>query len=164
MISKRIVAPLIIVIIASGIGGVLTAQKVTQNRLQKVQQASNSPANASTETPEALPETVTDNTTPGRYQDYSDTAANEPYDKTILFFFASWCPECRAFKQAIQSGAIPDGVQILEVNYDTASELKQKHGVTLQTTFVLVNSTGDTQAKWVGYEKDKSIAAMLENL
>ena len=47
----------------------------------------------------------------GYYGDYTDArAADRSYDKTILFFHATWCSECRAFEQAIQSGAVPAGV------------------------------------------------------
>ena len=101
---------------------------------------------------------------PGRYAAYDESlVAAAGYDETILFFHASWCPECRAFEQAIESSMIPDGVQILKVNYDTASELKQQHAVTLQSTFVKVTSSGEQISKWVGYGKDKSVDAIREN-
>lgn len=108
----------------------------------------------------------TDTTTlsEGRYVTYSDGAVREgTYTDTILFFHASWCPECRAFEQAIEASAIPDGVQILKVDYDTSDSLKSAHGVTLQSTFVKVNADGDKLSSWVGYGKDKSINAVLEN-
>ena len=100
----------------------------------------------------------------GRYLDYSPALIAETgYNDTILFFYAPWCPECRAFDQSIATSTIPDGVQILKVDYDNSSKLRQQYQVTLQSTFVKVNTNGDRQSLWVGYEKDKSLNTILEN-
>ncbi len=101
----------------------------------------------------------------GRYTDYSaENVANQEYSQTIVFFYAPWCPECRAFKKAITENSIPDGVQILETDFDSSTDLKKKYGVTQQTTFVRVNSAGELQKKWPGYGKDKSIDLVLEGV
>lgn len=104
----------------------------------------------------------------GYYGDYTDArAADRSYDTTILFFHAPWCSECRAFEQAIQSGTVPAGVQILKVDYDTRTDLRQKYGVRIQSTFVELDDDDDQNANhdvWVGYGKDKSIDAILRNL
>ncbi len=101
----------------------------------------------------------------GRYELYTTEAVSATgYDKTVLFFHASWCPECRAFEQAINDSTIPAGVQILKVDYDTSVDLRQEYGVTLQSTFVSVSDDGAEVSKWVGYGKDKSVEAILENL
>lgn len=101
----------------------------------------------------------------GRYQGYSEAAvADANYQTTIVFFYAPWCPECRAFKQAIESGPLPDGVQVLETDFDKSTELKEKYGVTLQSTFVRVNTAGELQKKWSGYGQDKSLANVLDNV
>lgn len=100
----------------------------------------------------------------GRYTDYSASlVAASGYSETILFFHAAWCPECRAFEQAIKAESIPDGVQILKVDYDNSDDLRQKYGVTIQSTFVKVNTSGDRVTTWVGYGRDKSLSAVLEN-
>lgn len=104
-------------------------------------------------------------TSEGRYTSYSSEAvADQGYSTTVVFFFAPWCPECQAFKKAIDESDIPAGTQILEASYDNETELKSKYGVTIQTTFVRVNSNGDLQKKWVGYNKDKSLQAVLDNV
>lgn len=101
----------------------------------------------------------------GRYTAYSESdLSTEGYDTNVVFFYAPWCPECRAFKGAINSSQIPAGVQILETDYDSSTELKSKYGVTLQSTFVKVDDSGGLQKKWVGYGKDKSLATVLSNL
>ena len=104
-------------------------------------------------------------TAEGRYTSYStEKIYDEKYLESIIFFYAPWCPECRAFKTSITGGQIPDGVQFLEADYDGSTDLKKHFGVTLQSTFVRVNSVGDLQKKWVGYGKDKSLATILENV
>ena len=101
----------------------------------------------------------------GRYEPYEPGKLSaEGYSQTILFFHAVWCPECRAFETAINGSTIPAGIQILKVDYDNSTELKQKYGVTLQSTFVSVDSNGELVSKWVGYGKDKSVDAILENI
>ncbi|WP_129666847.1 thioredoxin family protein [Phytoactinopolyspora endophytica] len=101
----------------------------------------------------------------GTYREYSeDAVADAGFDTTILFFHASWCPECRAFEEAIEEGTIPVGVQILKVDYDSETELKQTYEVTLQTTFVRVDHDGEHLGTWVGYGEDRSIDAILDEL
>lgn len=104
----------------------------------------------------------------GYYGDYSDQRVQlAGYDKTILFFHAQWCSECRAFDQAIRAGVVPAGVQILKVDYDKRQDLRQKYGVRLQSTFVELDDDDDRDGDhdiWVGYGKDKSINAILRNL
>jgi hypothetical protein len=102
---------------------------------------------------------------PGSYRDYDPAAVADPgYDTTILFFHASWCPECRAFEQSIEAGPIPDGVQILKVDYDASDDLKRQYEVTIQTTFVKVDADGERLSSWVGYQKDRSIRTILDEL
>lgn len=101
----------------------------------------------------------------GSYRDYDPAMVADPgYDTTILFFHASWCPECRAFEQSIEAGPIPAGVQILKVDYDTSDELKRQYEVTIQTTFVKVDADGEQLSSWVGYQEDRSIETILDEL
>lgn len=100
----------------------------------------------------------------GQYAQYDEAELANDYERHILFFHASWCPECRAFEQTLLSSELPQDVQILKVDYDTATDLKQKYGVTIQTTFVEVDDAGELIAKWVGYGEDKSFAAVDNGL
>ena len=100
----------------------------------------------------------------GRYTDYSEAAvADGCYTDTILFFHAPWCPECRGFEEAIKSGEVPEGAQILKVDYDSETDLRKQHEVTIQSTFVRVDPAGKTVKLWSGYGQDKSVDAILEN-
>lgn len=72
--------------------------------------------------------------------------------KNVLFFYASWCPTCRAADADItaKQSSIPKGVVIHKVDYDTATDLKKKYGVTYQHTFVQVDEKGEMITKWSG--------------
>lgn len=100
----------------------------------------------------------------GRYVDYSaDGIKSEGYDVTILFFHAPWCPECRAFDMEIKQGTVPQGIQILKIDYDSSQDLRQKYGITIQSSFVRVDKDGSEQKSWTGYGKEKSVDAIIEN-
>lgn len=89
----------------------------------------------------------------GSYESYSpDKLALAEKGKVVLFFRASWCPTCRTLDASIRSnlGAIPEGVAILDVDYDNSTALKQKYGVTYQHTLVQVDASGGQIAKWSG--------------
>lgn len=89
----------------------------------------------------------------GSYEPYSsEKLARAEEGDVVLFFRAGWCPTCRAADADIRAHAsdIPAGLTILDVNYDTATALKQKYGVTYQHTFVQVDSAGNQIAKWSG--------------
>lgn len=71
-------------------------------------------------------------------------------EKVVLFFHATWCSTCKLLADDIAANAdsIPDDVQILLVDFDTATDLKQRHGVTLQHTLVQIDSNGDALEQW----------------
>lgn len=102
--------------------------------------------------------------TPGIYEIYSPEKITWAKDKkVILFFKASWCPTCRAVDADIKMhlATIPHNVAILEVDYDTTKELKQRYGVTYQHTFVQVDENGRMLAKWSG---SPTLNALLEEI
>lgn len=96
---------------------------------------------------------ITTATKQGSYEVYSDEKISKATSgKVILFFRASWCPTCRALDSDIKSNLmnIPEGVTVLDVDYDKSSVLKQKYGVTYQHTLVQVDSKGNMIEKWSG--------------
>jgi thiol-disulfide isomerase/thioredoxin len=114
---------------------------------------------------QALP-TASDETQTGdgRYVAYdSELVGGEGYTETILFFYAPWCPECRAFDGEISAADVPEGTQVLRVDYDSSQDLRKEYGVTTQTTFVKVDPSGKKQSLWVGYGRTKTLDAVLEN-
>lgn len=70
--------------------------------------------------------------------------------KVLLFFHANWCPICRQLdaEAAANPNIIPEGVHVLKVDYDTATDLKKKYGVTVQHTFVQVDASGASLRKF----------------
>lgn len=101
---------------------------------------------------------------PGVYKDYSEGSIGDAgYNRTIIFFHAPWCPECRSFEQIIRDSDIPEGVQILKTDYDSSIDLRKKYGVTIQTSFVGVDMSGDKLKLWSGYGQAKSLDAILDN-
>ena len=90
----------------------------------------------------------------GAYVDYSANAVAEATKnggKAVLFFHANWCPECRAADAAFKAdlSTIPSGVTVIKTDYDSNKDLKAKYGVTIQHTFVQVDSQGQLITKWV---------------
>lgn len=121
-----------------------------------------SPA-ASTPAPAALQPGGSPAAAPGQYIDYrADVIAATPGTK-ILFFHAPWCPQCRKLEQSIKSGAIPGGVTIIKVDYDSNQALRKKYGVTIQTSLVRVNDVGELEKRYVAYDTP-SLSAITENL
>lgn len=83
----------------------------------------------------------------GVYTDYDPALlANANSGEVLLFFHATWCPTCRGLDKNINANIedLPSDVTILQVNYDTATELKKKHGVVRQHTLVRVDAEGNT--------------------
>lgn len=70
--------------------------------------------------------------------------------KQVLFFAASWCPDCKAIDKALMADAssIPDGVSVVKDDYDKAIDLRKQYGVTMQHTFVQVDDMGKDVAQW----------------
>jgi thiol-disulfide isomerase/thioredoxin len=90
---------------------------------------------------------------PGAYVGYSDTIIADTKGTKILFFHAPWCPQCRSLDNSIKEATLPDGVTIIKTDYDSNQSLRQKYGVTLQTTFVKVDDSGDLIEKYVAYNE-----------
>ena len=101
----------------------------------------------------------------GSYQAYSpEKIALAAKGHVVLFFRASWCPTCRALDADIKANlsSIPDGVTILDVDYDKSTELKQKYGVTTQHTLVEVDAFGKLIHKWTGSPTLTSVVAGIK--
>lgn len=104
----------------------------------------------------------------------SRTGTYEAYDASklsladtgdvVLFFHAGWCPTCRALETNINAhlSDIPDNTHILKIDYDTATELKKKYGITYQHTFVQVDSQGNQIKKWSGSSTLNSLLSEIQ--
>lgn len=100
----------------------------------------------------------------GSYEAYStEKLARAETGDVVLFFHASWCPSCRGLDADIEKnlGTIPSGVSILQVDYDTESELKKKYEVTYQHTLVQVAADGTMIKKWSGSPTLASVVSQI---
>jgi thiol-disulfide isomerase/thioredoxin len=96
----------------------------------------------------------------GAYLDYTDGAIEATAGPKVLFFHASWCPQCRKLDEELRATGAPDGLTVFKVDYDSRTDLRQKYGVTLQTTVVFVDDRGELISSTVLYD-DPSIASLV---
>jgi len=99
----------------------------------------------------------------GTYVDYQESLIATTPGTKVLFFYASWCPQCRQLESDIKAGPLPDGTTIFKVDYDSNQALRQKYGVTLQTTLVKVDDQGKLIEKYVAND-DPTLAAIQQNI
>jgi len=72
--------------------------------------------------------------------------------RTVVFFFASWCPNCRATVTELNArwAEVDPKLTLVIADYDKETELKSKYGVTYQDTFVLLDSNAQAVKSWNG--------------
>lgn len=72
--------------------------------------------------------------------------------KNVLFFKANWCSSCTVADENLtkNNASIPENLTIYKVDYERENSLRLKYGVTVQHTFVQVDSNGNELKKWIG--------------
>lgn len=82
-------------------------------------------------------------------------------ERAVLFFHAAWCPFCRTADIDLKAiyGAGQASVNTYRIDYDTATELRKRYGVTYQHTFVVIDGEGNAKKTIQGATK-----AQLEEL
>lgn len=72
--------------------------------------------------------------------------------KTVVFFFASWCPNCRAPVTELNArwADVNPDITLVIADYDKETALKAKFGITYQDTFVLLDEKGNAAKFWNG--------------
>lgn len=108
-------------------------------------------------------EPMTQSNVPGAYVDYTEDIIANTDGPKLLFFHASWCPQCRQLDADIKKNAIPDGVTIIKVDYDSNQDLRKKYGVTLQTTIVRIDENGEFISKYVAYN-EPTLNSVITNM
>ncbi|HWU19447.1 MAG TPA: thioredoxin family protein [Devosia sp.] len=70
--------------------------------------------------------------------------------KTVVFFYASWCPNCRATVAELNArwAEVNPDLTLVIADYDKEAALKGKFGVTYQDTFVLLDNAGNGVKSW----------------
>jgi thiol-disulfide isomerase/thioredoxin len=69
---------------------------------------------------------------------------------TVVFFYAAWCPDCRATVTELNArwDKVRPGLTLVIADYDKEQALKAKFGVTYQDTFVLLDKAGKGVEVW----------------
>lgn len=69
---------------------------------------------------------------------------------TVVFFYAAWCPNCRATVTELNQrwDEVRPGLSLVIADYDKEQALKAKYGVTYQDTFVLLDTSGNAVEIW----------------
>lgn len=147
----------IIIAIAGGVG-YLIITKDDADAPVSVSESTTTGESATTTTT-----TPTTTSTAGSYLPYSAQAVASASGEKILFFHAQWCPQCKSLERDIKQTTLPENVTVFEVDYDTNQDLKQKYGVTLQTTLVKVDDAGNLISRFVAYD-DPTWDAVAANL
>ena len=122
-----------------------------------------SPANNSQSISQPSDSQTESNALAGAYVEYTDSIIADTSGTKLLFFHAPWCPQCRDLETDIEENEIPASVTIIKVDYDSNQALRQKYGVTIQTTIVRIDDEGDIVEKFVAYD-DPSLESIKENL
>jgi len=101
----------------------------------------------------------------GRLQDFDRAKFENALadGKTVLLdFYAPWCPTCRANEPVLDT--FFDGSSDIvgfRVDYDTATILRQKYGVTVQSTYIVVNRMQELN-RYTGSLNSSRLSRLLE--
>lgn len=140
---------------------IMTGEESQINKNQASESPSPSLQASVVPTPE---QDTTESTKPGEYVAYSEDKLRNTEGKKLLFFHAPWCPQCREIEASINKDGVPAGVTVFKVDYDSNQGLRQKYGVTLQTTFVKIDQSNNKVASYVAYEEPNFSAVERELL
>ena len=145
-----------VLLLILGIGFVVTnsqnktdqPQPVTENETNSTG-TETEPTESERNTPGVKEASGTDTESSGTYNDYdANKIAQSDAEHIVLFFHATWCPSCRALENNIKANLdnIPADVEIYKVDFDVATELKRKLGVTIQHSVLEIDSEGNTES------------------
>lgn len=151
-----VIIALLVLVAGSGILYALTRSSLVPSATPNPIHATNSPSPV-TKSASDLP------VNPGEYTSYSANVVSSTAGTKLLFFHAPWCPQCRALDKDISSTALPENLTIFKVDYDSNQALRQKYGVTIQTTVVKIDDDGNLLKKYVAYDQP-TFAAVKQNL
>lgn len=121
--------------------------------------ASSSAAPTTTASPEASPATG-----PGvqiTYANYQKDPSKYANTDVVLFFSAPWCSSCQAAHESLEQSGVPTGLTVVDVDYDSEQDLRQKYGVTTQHTFVQIDEDGAEVTKFTGAVSGEDIQNQL---
>ncbi|QYH35798.1 thioredoxin family protein [Salinibacterium sp. M195] len=164
--NKRILAIIVaLAVIVIAAVSIVAAQNPNSSAESTATDGGSQSAESSRDTDtDAAEVTTVENDGGGSYVDYSPSAIADADGRIILFFHATWCPQCVSADGDIKASGVPSGITIVKVDYDTNQDLRAEYGVTQQTSFVEVDSSGaKVQENFVAYA-DPTLNAVLTAL
>ena len=86
------------------------------------------------------------------YETFSATPEKYSASNVALFYNAYWCSTCKAARDGFESGmdTMPEDLTIVLVDFDENTEMRKKHDVIVQHTFVQIDSSGNELQRWYG--------------
>ena len=97
------------------------------------------------------------------YETYSASPEKYSASNMVLFYNAYWCSTCKAARDGFESGidAMPEDLTIVLVDFDENTEMRKKHDVIVQHTFVQIDSAGNELQRWYGSTTVAEIEAKI---
>lgn len=161
--NKRVILSIIGVVILAGLVGAYLYARESANQQNNAEMQRRTQVGSTSSPNENLAETE-DARASGTYVEYSSDIIEKTDGTKVLFFHAPWCPQCRMIEADIKGQeSLPTNTTIIKVDYDSNQSLRQKYGVTLQTTFVMIDDSGELVRKYVAYN-EPTFAALKTNL
>jgi thiol-disulfide isomerase/thioredoxin len=153
--NKKILGIIVVIVLAAG-GAIAFSALNKGEMLSQTPTTSGNTETSETPAPAAAAQA-------GAYIDYYDGVISKTVGTKVLFFHAPWCPQCRALEASIKKDGVPSGVTIIKVDYDTNQKLRQRYGVTIQTTLIKIDDNGEPVKSYVAYN-EPSIESVKRNL
>lgn len=85
-----------------------------------------------------------------QYTSNTDLKALAANGKTVVFFFATWCPNCILTLTELKEkwNEISPDITLVIADYDQETALKAEYGVTYQDSFVLLDKNAKSAKLW----------------
>lgn len=82
----------------------------------------------------------------------ADLSKRAAQGRTVVFFFANWCPNCRATVTELNArwADVDPALTLVIADYDKETALKRRLGITYQDTFVLLDGDAKPVKAWNG--------------
>lgn len=97
------------------------------------------------------------------YETYSTAPEKYSASNVVLFYNAYWCSTCKAARDGFEAGLseMPEDLTIVLVDFDENTEMRKKHDVIVQHTFIQIDSAGKELQRWYG---STTVAEIVEKI